>query len=485
METPLKERAVAGFSWTIAQQVVAQGIRFVVSILLARQLEPADFGIIGLLGVLVAVGNTLVDSGMASSLIRSEHVHERDYSVVFTLNFFVALVVYGVFLAAASFIAWFFSQPLLKSLVPVFCLSFLIRSFSIVQATRLAKQLDFKKQFSITLPSLIVGSLVGLLGASLGFGVWSLVALSLAESGVAVINYWWRSDLRPVFLFDKGLVRKHLSFGYRITLVNLLEVLFKNLNQVLIGRFFSLQDLGLYSRAHSLKQFPVDTVTTALNKVSYPLLSNIQQDTLRLKSVYSQLLKQIVFWVSPFMIFMAVLANPLFRLLLTEKWMDSVPFFQILCFVGLLYPVHLYNLNILNVKGRSDLFLRVEAIKKIVSVVVLASAIQFGLHALVWSELVLSLLIFFANSYYSGSLIGYSTADQLEDIGPLLALALLASGVVFAARGWLYASSDLVQLLVSASLGVGFYLGVAFLLKAQPLMQVLDMVRHLNSRIEN
>jgi teichuronic acid exporter len=478
----LRQKALSGLGWTFTQQISVQVIRFVVSIILARMLTPQAFGVVGLLTVLVAVGNILIDGGLASSLIRKHDADHRDYSTVFIINFCVSVLIYISFFFAAPSIATFFTQPLLEDIVRVYCLSFIIRSFSLIQITRLTKEMNFKAQLVISVPSLIAGGLVGLTMAYLGFGVWSLVWMSLSENIINMVQYWVKSSWRPEFFFDRKLYRYHFNFGYKLTLVNLLEVLYKNLNQIVIGKFFSFDQLGFYSRAQSMKQLPVDSITTALNKVSYPLLSSIQEDSVRLKSVYKNLLQQVLFWVSPLMIFLGVLAFPLFRFLLTEKWLPAVPYFQMLCVVGLMYPLHTYNLNILNVKGRSDLFFRLEVIKKIIGVLTLVVAIRFGMIGLLWSEVILTFVGFFINAHYSGFLIGYTIKEQLRDIIPIIFVAAVA-GCAVALIDWAMEDyHDLLRLVLSTAAGISFYFLASFQIKLHPMLEAIKIANSYRKR---
>ncbi|MFZ6009149.1 MAG: lipopolysaccharide biosynthesis protein, partial [Bacteroidota bacterium] len=342
----LKQKAIHGLGWTFTNQVSVQVVRFGVSVLLARMLSPHDFGLVGMITVFIALGSAFIDGGMASSLIRTQEATHADFSTVFFMNVGVGVVAYVLLFFTAPLVASFFHQPELVAIVRVYAISFIVSALTIVQNTRLTKQLEFKKQFLVSLPSFVVSGVVGLVCAYSGMGVWSLVWMHLAQTSFSSAQLWLRSDWRPSFIFDSGRFKHHFSFGYKLTLSALLERLYQNITAILIGRYFSVSQLGFYSRAQSMKQLPVDSISAALNKVTYPLFASIQDDNPRLKSVYRRLMQQVLFWLTPSLVLASVLAEPIFRWLLTAKWLPAVPYFQIVCFLGVMYPIHAYNLNV-------------------------------------------------------------------------------------------------------------------------------------------
>lgn len=456
----LKQKTVSGLAWTFSQQFGVQGINFLVSVVLARLLMPEEFGLIGMISVFVALGTTLVDSGLTSSLIRTPDSYQRDFSTVFFMNLLGSVLIYGILYLSAPLIAMFFNQEILIPITRIYCLSFIIGAFSAVQNTILTIKMDFKTQMTITIPSLVVGSIVGLVMAFKGYGVWSLVYMNLTQSFLSSVQLWIRAKWRPSLVFDFERLKYHFNFGYKMTLAGILDTFYKNIYQIIIGRYFSAVQLGYYSRAESLKQLPVKNISTALNKVTYPMFSRIQNDDVKLKSLYKRLMQQVLFWIAPTMVVSAVLAEPLFRFLLTDKWLPAVPYFQILCYVGIMYPLHSYNLNILKVKGRSDLFLKLEIIKKVMITISLFVAVPFGIMGLLWMQVILSNVSFLINTYYSGKLIGYTAWDQIKDISPILGLAVFAGAFTHLLNSLLpdVISFDFPRLLIAFPLGMLFYL---------------------------
>jgi O-antigen/teichoic acid export membrane protein len=453
----LRKTVLSGVVWTFTQQFSTQGISFIVSLVLARILTPAEFGLIGMISVFVAIGSSLMESGMTQSLIRTANPTIEDYSTVFYFNMFMSLLVYLIVFFGAPYIGLFFKQPILKNLVRIYSLSFIITATYAVQQAMLTKNMDFKTQMIIAVPSLLISGILGIVLAYSGFGVWSLAYMSLCQALLISIQHWWHTKWRPSFSFSKEKFSLHFHFGYKLLFSGLLDTLFNNSYQIIIGRFFSPAQVGFYTRADQLKQLPVTNISSTLNKVTYPLFASIQNEDVRLKKVYKQVMQMVVYIIAPTLVFMGILAEPIFRLLFTDKWLPAVPYFQILCLTGILYPIHSYNLNILKVKGRSDLYLKLEIYKKIIIAVSLIIAIPMGIVALLWSQVVMSVLAFFINTYYSGKLLKYSAWQQIKDIVPSILLATLVGALVFFFDRFLEENhiSDILR--ISFSLPFGFF----------------------------
>ncbi len=474
----LRKVALAGMIWTFAQQMSSQSINFIISVVLARILMPAEFGIIGMIAVFVAIGTSLVNSGMTQSLIRTENPDQDDYSTVFFFNLGVSILIYGILFLTAPLIAEFYSQPILTNVLRVYCLSFIFDALSAVQMARLTKAMNFKKQMQIALPSLLVGGTLGIALAYSGFGVWSLVFMSICKSILNSAQLWFHTGWRPSIIFRKAKFRQHFGFGYKLTLSGLLNTVFSNSYQIVIGRFFSPAQVGFYTRASLLKQLPVDNISAALSKVTYPLFASIQNDDARLKRVYKQLMQMVIFAVAPVLLLMGVLAEPMFRFLFTEKWLPAVPYFQILCFNGILYPIHSYNLNVLKVKGRTDLFLRLEIVKKITLVLILSITIPMGLIAMIWGQVVSSVIAFFINTHYSGTFMKYPATQQAMDLIPIVLIAAMASGATWTLDYFILEnSSDLIRLIAGVAFGGSFYLGTNYLLKTPTMNHYLSILK--------
>ncbi len=473
----LRTRAKKGFVWTFAQQFGNQTIGFTISLILARILLPEEFGLIGMIAIFVAIGNTLLNAGLTQSLIRSEELEEADYSTVFYFNLVSATAAYGLVYLSAPLISAFYNQPILTDIVRLYCLSFIFSAFAAVQMARLTKKMDFKTQTLIALPATLIGGVVGISLAYLGYGVWSLVWSSLLTSFLSSLQVWFYTKWKPSLIFSREKFKIHFNFGYKLTLSGLLNRIFDNIFIIIIGKYFSPAQVGFYTRAETTKQLPLSNIFNSLDRITYPMFAEIQNDDIRLKRVYKQLLQMVLFIVAPLLIFVAVLGEPIFRFLFTEKWLPAVPYFQILCVTGILYPLHAYNLSILNVKGRSDLFLKLEVIKKIVIVITILVTIPYGILALLYGQVFISLVSFFINSHYSARFIHYPALHQLRDVLPVIIIALLSGAVIYAVDLWgLYDYMDFVRILFGGLSGIIVYLGLAYFLKFRSLNDLYNLI---------
>jgi teichuronic acid exporter len=474
----LKQKTIAGLVWSLSQQFGLQAINFIISIIMARILKPSDYGLLGMLAVFMSLGQSLINSGMTSSLIRSQDLDEEDYSSVFWMNLILSLLIYLAMVLASPWIADFFNQPILRPIIWVYCFSFISGGFAMVQKARLIKKMDFKSQMIISIPSLVIAGSLGLILAKLEFGVWALVWMSVVQITLNALFFWIKSGWRPKWHLNKQKMKTHFDFGYKITLSGIIDSVFKNSYNLIIGKFFALDQLGFYTKADSLKQLPVQNISLALDQVTYPLFSSIQDENSRLKSAYKQLMQQVVFWLSPVLTFAAILADPLFVFLMTEKWRPAVPFFQILCVVGILYPLHSYNLNILKVKGRSDLFLKLEIFKKTPMILGLIWAVYNGIYALLYLQVVLNIIFFFINSSFSGRMINYSSLEQLKDILPSFLLVSVVGFLVFGMDNQLqiYGISNFMRIIIGFLVGGAFYLGLGYLVKSEPLLNFKKII---------
>lgn len=474
----LRKQAISGMLWTFAQGFSTQGIGFIISVVLARLLLPAEFGIIGMIAIFMGIGGALVDSGLASSLIRTPEANQEDFSTVFYFNIVGSILMYFILYLTAPLIAKFFNQPILTNITRLYGITFIINAFSTIQLTRLTQMMDFKTQMKVSVPALIGGGALGIILAYMGFGVWSLVWMRLFQSFLNSLQLWIVSKWKPSFIFNIEKFKYHFHFGYKLLLSGLLDTVFTNSYTVIIGKLFVPAQLGFYTRANSVIQLPVQNISGALNKVTYPLFASIKDDNERLKKVYKQIMQMVTFLIAPILIIMGVLATPLFRFVFTEKWLPAVPYFQILCISGILYPFHVYNLNILNVKGRSDLFLRLEVIKKILLVITIIVSIQFGMYGLLWGIVISSALALFINAHYSGKFIHYNGFDQLKDVSPILLIGVTAGILTLIADKIMvnFDTIDLFRIILGGTVGVLSYWFISLTFKIQSIQDLKTII---------
>lgn len=462
----IKQQAINGVFWTFSQQFSVQIINFGVQIILARLLMPEDFGLIAMLTVFIAVGQMLMDGGMTSSLIRTKNPDQLDYSTVFISNILVSLFIYLILFWGSPFIGAFFEQPLLADIIKLYAMTFVIRSFVAVHVAKLTKEMDFKTQMKLQIPSTIFGAIVGVTLALLGYGVWSLVWLNLTQTLVFTIQNWIFIKWRPSFVFDKARFKHHFNFGYKMTLSGLLDTVYRNIYTLIIGKFFSVATVGFYNQAESMRLFPVNQIGTVMGKVTFPLFSNLENDK-QLKNAYKTTMKLVLFAVIPVMLFLIVIAEDFFFFLFGEKWLPAVPYFQILALASIVRPISSYNLNILKVKGRSDLFLKVEVYKKILGVISIAIALPFGIMPLVISLAVVSYFFTGINMWQAGKLIAYRTVEQLGDVYKLFIFGGIAVLATYFFRLFLldYIDPKIIIMLTTGSFFAFIYLVEIFVLE--------------------
>ncbi len=427
----LKQKTISGVIWTASQQFGIVGIRFFAQILLARIISPSDFGLFGLIIIFNAIGNTISESGMGQSLIRSNKLTEKDYGTVFLLNLFVSIFIYFIIFLSAPFIADWYEKPILTSLIRVYSIAIILTSFSSIQIHRLTKLLKFKEQTIVQIPSVLISALVGIVMGYLGYGVWALVWMEIIMIFLIAVQFWIFTNWRPKFIFDYHVFQHHFNFGYKLLLSGLLDSIMKNIYPMVIGKYNPIQQVGFYTRASTLKNVPVNTIMSALGRVTYPVLAEVKNDKKRLKDIYQKMLQVALFAIAPMMLLFIVIAEPLFIFLITDVWLPAVPYFQLLCFTGILYPLHVYNLNILKVQGRSDLFLKAEVYKKIVGISILVITAPFGIFIMIYGILLSNIIGLLINQYFSSKVLNYSNKEQSLDSLKIIWPAILAGSLLY------------------------------------------------------
>jgi len=484
----LRKKTLSGVAWTFGQQVGVQSINFIIQIILARLLLPEAFGLIAMIQIFMAIGQTLMDGGMTSSLIRTKDPDQADYSTVFFINLFASIGLYVLLFFAAPFIASFFNQELLTLIIRVYTLSFVIQALVGVQTTRLTKEMNFKLQMYMQIPSTLLGGIVGVVLAYKGYGVWSLVWMQLTVSFLFMLQHWFRTDWRPSFIIDGEKFKFHFIFGYKLTFSALLTAVYTNSYTLVIAKMFSAAQLGFYNQANTLRMYPVRNLTVALQKVTYPLFSSIQDDDLKLKRVFKKITQVVFYIIYPVMLVLILIAEPLFRFILTEKWLPAVPYFQILCIAAIVYPLSMYNLNIILAKGRSDLHFKLEVLKKGGSVLFLLLIIPFGIWGAVYASAISMFIHAFVNSYYSGRLIGYPLAEQIKDLFSIIIIGLfsfvLTLGILVFLLNNIIKHDFLLVAIVSILLLFSYIL-VSFIFNIQSLKEIISLIKKVLRKVKS
>ncbi len=447
MPQTLKQKTISGMMWSFIENFARMGLTFVIGIVLARLLSPKEFGIIGMTTIFIALSHTFINAGFTKALIRKKDCTETDLSTVFYFNLIAGTVLYGCLYLAAPAISLFFEQPLLTNVLRVLGVLLIIDSLTIIQRTILTKRVDFRLLTKISIIANILSGGVGIFLAYRGFGVWSLVYQKLLEKSLTSMLLWYWNRWIPLLVFSKQSFQELFAFGSKLLASSLLDTLWKNIYLLVIGKFFSAEALGFYTRAQMFKNLPSSNINSIISRVSFPVLAQLQDQPGKMKAAYKRLITSTMLITFVLMLGMAASAEAMILTLLGENWRESIPMLQLLCFVGMLYPLHALNLNMLNVQGRSDLFLKLEIIKKLNSIPVILIGIRFGVQPMILGMIVNNQISLLLNSYYSGRLIGYSYRQQMRDVSPTFLMACAIAVPVFMLGNVLPYSPPLVFLL--------------------------------------
>ena len=445
------------------------------SIFLARILDISDYGIVAMIVVFMAVAQAFVDSGFSSALIRKPDLNEEDKSTAFYFNIVVGLTCYGILFIVSPLIADFYDEPLLSPIIRVTGLSIIFNSLCVVQRALFTIAVDFKTQAIISLACTVISGVVGLVMAYNGYGVWALVGQSTISTFLNFVLLWLCSRWRPVTGFSKASFRYLFNFGSKLLASGLLDTLYNNAYPIVIGKFYNSAQLGLYSRAQGYASLPSSNITGILQRVTFPVLSLMQDDDQKLANNYRRLLRMSAFVVFPLMIGLAAIADPLIRVLITSKWAGCIIYLQIICFGMMLYPIHALNLNLLQVKGRSDLFLRLEILKKIIGVCALCITIPFGITAMCIGLVVVSVVALYINTYYTGKLLSLGFLMQIKDLVPFFILSMLVGLLMYYVP--ISINNDLYRLVSGGLIGIVSYVGLAALFRIKEFNELINLIR--------
>ena len=475
MAKSLKDKTFKGIVWSSVDRFTTQGIAFIFNILIARILLPSDYGVVAMLGIFLAISQAFIDSGFGTALIRKPDRTETDFCTVFYFYIAVSLIFYIILWVAAPYIALFYDIPLLKSVTRVVSLRLVFSSLSGVHNAKLAIDINFKTRAKISIAVTLLTGVIGLWMAYSGYGVWALVMQAVISSLLTSILLWIYVRWMPGLTFSWKSFREMFSFGSKILASGLLDTIYNNVYTLVIGKFFSATSLGVYSKADGFAQFPSSNITGVLQGVTFPVLSSIQNDEDRLASAYKNLLCLSAFIIFPLMVGLAAVADPFIRLVLTDKWEGSIYLMQIICFALMWYPIHAINLNLLQVKGRSDLFLKLEIIKKIQGVIILCVTIPLGLVAMCYGRIVASLLSLVYNTYYTRKLIDYGFGKQMKDLLHILLHSLVMGAIAWGVVQLLHPL--LLKLVAGVLAGAAYYIIGAYIMKFKELDTLFSLIK--------
>lgn len=422
----IKDKTIKSAKWNALERLSIQGIQFILGLIMARLLTPNDYGLVGMVAVFFAISQSFIDSGFSTALIRKPDANEKEFSTVFYFNIVVAVFFYLALFISAPYIADFFKQPVLRPIVRVQAVSLIVNSLIVVQVAMLTIKLDFKSLAKRSVFATLISGLIGVSMAYTGFGVWALVSQNVLSSIINLIYTCWLCRWYPSERFNVQAFKKLGAFGSKLLASGLIHTIYVHLTTLAIGKFYSPQDLGYYSRGQQIAELPNTTINGVLQTVTYPILSQIKDDDAHLVAVYRKYIKMTSLVIFIFCGVLCALAKPFILILLTDKWLDAVPYLQVFALTCMFDHLSTINLNLLKVKGRSDLCLRLEIIKKIIAFGLLCVSIPLGVMAICLSKFVYNHIALFINTYYTGKLFGLGYITQLKDFFPYFFITILA-----------------------------------------------------------
>lgn len=469
-EENLKYKTKKGLYWTLINQFANQGMTFLIGIIMARLLCPSDYGITALPAVFIGVAYVFIDGGLGLALVRKEKVTEEDLSTAFYYSIGVGIICYLCLFFTAPLIADFYNTPILVDLIRITALTFLWGPLGTPQGVILQRRLDFKTPARISVINKIVSSILGIIAAYCGYGLWALVIASLSSSLLGLIQTWWVVKWLPKAPFSKYSFKYLWNFGNKMIGVNLIDCIFGNITPIFIGKYYSTANLGEYNRALGYASLPPTQVTNMLNGITFPILSKVQGEDDKLTEAYRKMIKVANFIVFPIMIVIAVLARPLIIVIITEKWLACVVFLQLMCFWKMWIPTCALNLTYLQVKGRTDIYLKLEMFKKIHTLAIMLITLPIGINTFICGSIFNSFLCVIENTYFVGKISHYGTWKHIKDMLPTLLLSIFMGFIVYISISQL--SSNLMQLIVGSIISPIVYFLSAYILKFDELQEV-------------
>ncbi|WP_281644114.1 lipopolysaccharide biosynthesis protein [Bacteroides zoogleoformans] len=476
----VKSLATKGLVWNAIERFSSQGIQFILTIIIARILSPDDYGLVAMLGIFMAITQTIVDSGFSNALIQKRNRTEVDYSTMFYFNIVVSIFMYGLLFVSAPWIARFYNRSELINLVRILGLVLITNSLGVVQMTRLTISLDFKKLAIASLIGVIIGGSLGIWMAYHGYGAWTLVFQLLSGNLFWGMTLWLFTRWVPKRIFSWSSFRELFSFGSKLLFSSLLHSLYTHMYSLVVGKAFNASTLGYFNRSYTLGQFPVQNFSNIVHKVLYPIQCRYQDEREKFNYLFISCLRISGFVMFPLMIGFSVLAEPVILLLLKEKWLPAVSLFRIICLSMMWLPMLQANVSVLDAKGRSDHHLQAEFIKKILAIIILLFTLQFNIEIVCWGMLVYSLVDLSVIVAYSRRLTSVGYKEQIEILSPSLILALIMGGFVYGIT--FNIDSAACKLLVGVGVGMVFYILSAHFLKLQELKLLISFLKGIGMK---
>lgn len=473
-EQNLRSKTIKGVGWSAADTILSQGTGFVVGIVLARLLTPEDYGVLGLIMIFVTVLNGMVDCGFSTSLIRKETTKSEDYDTMFYTNLVVSTFLYAILYIASPYISSFFNREDLTLLLRVMGSVLFINALSITQMTILTRRIDFKTKTKASFSSSVISGIIGITLAYCGFGVWSLVVQQLSKQAIYTVALWIYNKWIPSLTFSADSFRYMWGFGWKLLLSGILNNAWNQVYQIVVGKFYNPSTLGQYTRAREYSKIFSEILTMIVQKVSFPAMASIQSETERLVAAYRRIIKVTMFVAAICMFAMGAVAEPLIYCLIGSKWHEAASYLPLICISMSLYPLHAINLNMLQVQGRSDIFLHLEIIKKIIAVGPICLGIFVGIKAMLVGSIITGLISFYFNSYYTGKKLNYSSWMQLKDVAPSYFIATIIALSVYFFK--FLPISNILILIIQILIGTTVFFVVCEIRKQEEYLEIKSIV---------
>ncbi len=478
--TSLRGKVLSGLFWKVLENGGVQIVQFVISLILARMLGPERYGTIALLLVFIAIANVFIQSGFQTALIQKRQVDDLDYSSVFYLGLGVALLLYAVIFAGAPAVAAFYHDPELKSMLRVLALMIFFGAVVSVQTAMVSRKMEFRKMCAASLLATCLSGIAGVIGAYRGLGTWALVVQQLGTQFLLMVFLWVLVGWKPMRAFSFSRVKALFSYGWKLLCSSLLDTVYNNLYTMVIGRIYQKDVVGYYNRGNQFPQLIVNNLAASIQAVMLPAFSASQEDKERMKAMVRRSIVTSAFVIFPMMAGLVAVAKPLISIILTEKWLPCVPFLQIMCVAYAMWPIHIANLQAINALGRSDIFLKLEIIKKALGLAVLAVSIPFGIYAMVWLKASTDFAGTIINAYPNKKLLNYSFLEQWRDVFPALVLSVVMGAIVYSLQFFIH--NNWLLLIAQIGVGVLIYGGLAWIFKVESFRYLVGVMKGFQKR---
>jgi teichuronic acid exporter len=474
-EQNIRGKVLTSLLWKFMERGGTQGIQFIVQIILARLLLPEDYGIIALVVIFTSIASVFVQSGLNTALIQKKDADEADFSSVFYLSLFIACLIYLILFFTAPFIALFYDEPQITSVFRILSITLFFGAFNSIQNAVVARNLQFKKLFFSSTGAILVSGILGVYLAYNGFGVWALVWQQISNQLIVTLILWFTVKWRPRLIFSVDRIRLLFSFGWKLLFASLITTLYADLRSLIIGKMYNSQMLGFYTRGQQFPSIIIKNISASIQSVMLPVISAQQDNITQVKRMVRRSMLTSTFAIFPIMVGLAIIAEPLVKILLTDKWLPCVPFLQIFCASYATSSIQTANLQAINALGRSDIFLKLEIIKKVIGLAILGVTVFYGVYAIAIGQLVSAFISTFINAYPNKKLISYSYKEQWRDIMPSLFLSLVMGVIVYSIQ-W-FGMTLWITLIVQVCSGVVLYFGLAWVFKLECFIYLLNLIK--------